>query len=191
MSMSKLSIYKLFILFSFALTFGGRLFAWDGMANERFFKIFAQNLAKKYKMEYLNIGVGTIVDSNVVALDTSLVDHRSLTLEQARPIVVAMIRDLLHEVYHNPAYAAYLKKNGQEIAWYDPVLSPKRFGIKIAFWDKDVNRPSPPYLSQIKISEGLIHYFYANPDQSLGTPFTETFEQAMELVQKLQNPSQM
>lgn len=188
--MSKQSICKHLFLFSLLLPFWGHLFAFDGMANERFFKIFAQNLAKKYQMEYLNIGVGTIVDSKVVALDTSLVDHRSLTLEQARPIVVAMIHETLHEFYHNPAYAAYLKKTAQTISWYDPKVSPKRFGIKIAFWDKDVNRPPPPYLSQIKISEGLIHYFYANPDQSLGTPIIETFEQATELVQKQQKVSQ-
>lgn len=146
------------------------------------FEVFCQQLAKKYNMECLITGVGTVVDSRVVAWDVSLVDHRSLTIEQARPIIFAMIQDMLRETNSKPIYKAYLKDVAKSLRWYDPVLSPKRFGIKLAFWDKDVNRPRPPYLSQIKVSEGLIYYFYANPDQSLGTPIIETFDQAATLI---------
>lgn len=179
-----------FLVLCLALSFLARpLIAFDNMAEANFFRVFAKNLAKKYQMEYLNVGVGYIVDSRVVAFDTSLVDHRALTLEQARPIVVAMLHDAIREFYQNPNYAAYFKKRHEQLKWYSPEVSPKRFGMKIAFWNKDVNRPPPPYLSQIKISEGLIHYFYAQPDQSLGPPTTETFDQAFELVKKQQTDS--
>ena len=55
----------------------------------------------------------------------------------------------------------------------------ERLGLKIAFWDENVNRYPEPYLSQIKVINGIIYYYQVNPkDQSLGKPYTETLEEA-------------
>jgi hypothetical protein len=144
---------------------------------------FGEQLAKKNGMKCLKTHVGSIVDSKIVAWDISLLSDQQLTIEQARPMVVAMIKDFWKKVNDDPSFDNGLKELHKTMSWYSPELTPKRLGIRIAFWDKDVNRPLPPYISQIKVLEGRIEYYQANPkDQSLLPPYIETFEQALKLI---------
>jgi hypothetical protein len=63
-------------------------------------------------------------------------------------------------------------------------VGPNRIGLRIGFWDANIDRPMPPHLAQIKVVEGKILYYQANPkDQSLQEPpFSETFEEAFTRV---------
>jgi hypothetical protein len=146
---------------------------------------FGKQLANKNGMKYLIAGVGSVVDSRIVAWDISLTCDREMTVEQARPMVVNMIQDFWQKVNQDPVFVTCLKIMHQKQPQYDPVLTPKRMGMKIAFWDKNVDRPLPPNLAQIKVMEGSIYYFQANPkDQSLQDPFVESFDDAFAKVQQ-------
>lgn len=144
-----------------------------------------KQLAKKNGMKFLIAGVGSVVDSKKVAWDLSLTCDREMTVDQARPMVVNMIQDFWQTVNQDPVFVACMKYMHQKQPGYDPVLTPKRMGMKIAFWDKNVDRPLPPNLAQIKVMEGSIYYFQANPkDQSLQNPYVESFEDAFAKVQQ-------
>jgi hypothetical protein len=142
--------------------------------------LFGNKLAKKHGLIYLNKGVGSVVDSKNVAWDLSLMGYQQITLEQARSFVVPIIEDFWHQVTTNPIFVAYLKNAHSIMDWYDPRLTPKRIGIKIALWDANIDRYPAPYISQIKICDGLVHYYQADSkDQSLQEPpFIESFEEA-------------
>ncbi len=51
-------------------------------------------------------------------------------------------------------------------------------GIKLSFWDEEVNRRPFPYVSLIKVMDNRIFYYYADPTtQKLQEPIIETFEE--------------
>lgn len=171
--------YKLFCIFACWMLFGATLQASVDVKGMRKLESFGRQQAKKYQMRYLNKGVGTIVDSPTVAWDISLVGPQKLTLEQARTLIVCMLDEFLTLVTKDPLFDEYLKNEKKLLSWYDPVLSPKRIGIKLAFWDENVDRYPSPYISQIKAMEGKVFYYQANPkDQSLVEVRVETFEEA-------------
>lgn len=155
---------------------------------EKTFKVFASQLAKKNRMQLLNTGIGKIVDSPKTRWDMSLTSHQQWTIEQARPVVVEMIHDFWQKVSQDPIFAKYLEYTASHYKKdsFDARIIPETMGMRIAFWDQNIDRPPAPYLSQIKVVDGLIHYYVADPkDQSLKEPpFTETFAEAFEIIKK-------
>lgn len=134
---------------------------------------FGKDLARKNKMIYLNQGVGAIVDSHNVAWDISLIQYNSITIEEAKPIAKNMICNFFELVEQEPVFAITLKDCVEKKGVSNKLgtsLIIERLGIQITFWDKDINRPLYPYIAKIKILEGKILYYYANPDQSLRDP---------------------
>lgn len=145
---------------------------------------FGKKVAKKNQMKFLNDGVGTIVSSSVAwdkkaAWDISIMADRAWTIDQARPVVVNIMQEFWDAVSQDPVVLKHMQEVHGNHPGYDPVLTPDRLGLKLAFWDKDVNRPRAPYISQIIVSDGFIKYYTADPkDQSLLPPTTETLEEA-------------
>lgn len=155
-------------------------------ARQKAFAYFGRWLAKKHGMKHLIAANGNaMLDSEKSLWGISLVDYRSLTKEQARTAIVPVIQDFIEKIYRDPDYSIQLKELGGWYYWFDPVLSPERIGIKLAFWDQDVNRPLAPYVCLVLVKEGKIFYYYANPkDQSLGDSSVETFEEAFQIFKQ-------
>jgi hypothetical protein len=140
---------------------------------------FGKQLAKKNGLKFLIDGVGTVVDSTDVYWDMSFTSDRAMTIDDARPLVVSMIQDFWVKVNKDPIYKTELDKRHAFYTYVDPNITPQRLGFKLAFWDKNVDRPLPPYLAQIKVLKGVIQYYQANPkDQSFQPPIIETFQEA-------------
>jgi hypothetical protein len=152
---------------------------WD-IERDNSLNILAEELSEKYNMKYLNYSVGTLVDSYKVAWDISLMSRSILQIDEIRPIITNMIQDFTTKVYQDPLFQRGLDEMHAFYSdgSYDPELSPKRIGLRISFWDENMDRPSPPYVSLIKVLEGRIEYYQANEDQILKTPYVETFEEA-------------
>jgi len=144
---------------------------------------FGQQLAKKNQLVYLNRGLGILVDNRDVALAISLMGRQKLTIEETRPLIVGMVQEFINLMKSDPTFEAYMQETHKHTSWYDPVMSPKRIGIKVSFWDANVDRYPPPYVSQVKVKEGKIFYYQTKSDsQFLDQPFSETFEEAFALV---------
>jgi hypothetical protein len=147
---------------------------WDVHAADRHTEAFGKQVAQKYKMKFLNKGVGSVVDSKKVAHDISIMADRHWTIDQARPVITAIMNEFWHKVATDPVFARDAQELQRITKYYDPVLTPSRIGLRLAFWDKDVNRPLPPYVCLVIVSEGQIRYYTANPkDQSLQPPYIE------------------
>lgn len=146
--------------------------------------VFAKSLTSKYGFKYLNSGIGTVVDNLDVSFAIGMMGRQQMTMDQARPIVLNMIKEFFQKVSTTPVFDEYGKRVKKNLYYYDDRMIPEKLGFKIAFWDENVNRYPQPYLSQIKVMEGVIYYYYVNPkDQSLGEPVTETYEEAHSKLQ--------
>ncbi len=146
----------------------------------------ADQFAKKYQMKVLGSGVGVLVSSFKVDFAISFMDNRALTIEQTRALGMAIFEEFWRKVYGNGVYHYYLSKLFAQYKGtnYDPheKVEPQYLGVKIAFWDENVDRRLYPYISQLRIAEGQFYYYYARQDQSLQEPVIETLEQAAALL---------
>lgn len=153
-------------------------------------KTFGKQLAKKHALIYMSDGAGTVVGTHGrmtdAVWDINMRADYKLTQEQARQLAVSLTIDFWKKVSEDPIFDAYLKLIHSHADWRDPILSPKRFGIKVAFWDSNFDRYPPPYISQIKVFNGTINYYRARSleDPTLQDPITETFEQAFSLANR-------
>jgi hypothetical protein len=66
-------------------------------------------------------------------------------------------------------------------AKYDMTLSPEKLGIKLSFWDQNMDRYPAPYISQVRVADGMVYYYSANPsDQSLQLVTSEPLSALLE-----------
>lgn len=152
----------------------------DPEAAPRQLEKYGEYLAKKNHMILISKGVGTVVDSRKVLYDINLMSHHFWTIDEARPYVVGIMQELWYLVHQDPKILSEIEElRRQDILLVE--FTPAAMGMKINFWDQDVNRPMPPYLARIIVADGEIRYYQANRhDQSLKEPFVETMDQAIE-----------
>ncbi len=61
-----------------------------------------------------------------------------------------------------------------------PDMALQYISFRIAFWDKNNNRPAAPYLSEIHFFDGIFHYYEADPKtQALKLVFEESYEEGL------------
>lgn len=57
------------------------------------------------------------------------------------------------------------------------------FAIKIAYWDEEMNRPLLPYIADVRLQEGNITYYTADPiTQALQVHLVESLPEAINKV---------
>ena len=117
--------------------------------------VVARKLARQFGQRYLSSGTGLLVGGGL--WDYSVVDHRQMTLPEGRKLVAEMLQTTLNQTLKDPIYQEYLRSQNMP---YDSEILTSKFGIKIAFWNENVDRPLFPYLAQIRAAEGKV-YFYA------------------------------
>jgi hypothetical protein len=145
-------------------------------------KWIGNKLAEKYNIQFLLEGSRDLVDSQRTEIFSwSFVDDKKSTLEEARPIILNIINDIYASMNEKLIYSKYLDALKKTWPSIDTRILIENVGIKLAFWDENVNRPKNPYLAQIKVSDGKIRYYYADPaTQALGEPIVESFKEAYE-----------
>ncbi len=142
-------------------------------------------VARDTDLEYIGWGLGSLLDveSSISKGDgmiwaINLVDHKQLTLDEARVEILSVFDNYKQLTVDNPnfmkTYQVYTETNG------DPLFNETKIGIKLAFWDENVDRPRPPYVAQIRVAKGEIKYFFvADETQRLGDdPVIETIAEA-------------
>jgi len=129
---------------------------------------YGLQVAEKNQMQLLIVGSVNDVFSDYCMLFTS---DKEMSLEQGKALAIPIAKNYLEMILHDPTVADYVaNKRGK-------APQANNIGLKIAFWDQDVNRPKPPYLAEIMLSKGVFHYYEADPQtQSLKLITTEPFE---------------
>lgn len=130
---------------------------------------YADEIAKKYNLQVLTTGLGTLADAKRAPWGISFVSNQNLTIEQGRILANALTAQLLSKIFEDPSFANYWKNrpSGE--------LKREDLAFRLAFWDQQTNRPLYPYLAQIRLVEGALYFHYADPlTQSLQDPIVES-----------------
>lgn len=129
---------------------------------------FGEALAKPYQFKLLISGCGGIVGSTSGLWALHFTSQKKMTLDQARPLAVHMANELINFMFASPLFAEYMKLDRKGSLTLDCI------GYKIAFWDENVDRPLRPYLAEIRLRDGELYYYYADPEtQALQAPLVE------------------
>ena len=68
---------------------------------------------------------------------------------------------------------------------YSEQLDLKNIGIKVGYWNKEIDRSQPPYLAEIQFFDGAFHYYYENKEtHELELAFEESYEGALQFLKK-------
>ncbi len=139
---------------------------------------YAEAYCKKNNMELIHIGDFTEATKNVW-FGIWLRSFSNQTLEDARVQVRALVKDFLHTLENDEYAQFYLQELQKSISYRNTpnIAMLDLLGVKIAYWDYDVNRPLPPYLAEITFYDHKFRYYQADPKtQALVLCFEETYE---------------
>ena len=142
---------------------------------------FAETLAKQNKLKLLLSGLGCIGGSKTGLWGLHFTSSEKMTLEQARPFAAQIGCELVNFMYANPLFNEYFPQADKDCPqpWKSNSLSLDDMSYKIAFWDEKVRRPTYPYLAQIRLCDGQLYYYYADPkDQALKDPIIDSLYKA-------------
>lgn len=165
----KIGILILFLAFPLLISTKHIEPAYDRRLREAL-DIFANELAKKHKLHFLNSGVDFSGSSKSIWA-INLVSHQTLTIEEARKLAAELSYQLLYKTYHDPLFTNYFKMDR------NPNVSEMKneyVGFRLTFWDQNTNRPLDPFVAQIRLKDGNLYYHYADPKtQVLQEPVVE------------------
>lgn len=134
--------------------------------------VFGKQIAKEYQLELLNTGLGSLADSSKGLWALNLVSHENQTLEQGRELATAIAKKLVQKVYTDPLFADYCRIEARPGG--SSAVKQEYVAFRLAYWDKNVNRPLHPYLAQIRLVDGSLYFHYADPKtQALQEPIVE------------------
>ena len=147
----------------------------------------SKEIARKYKQQYLSSGGGLAYgEHNMWAY--SVRDNRNMTLDQAKTLAADMLHTTWEIVRKKPYYADDLRRHFEDHPSKVPsALNPTFFGFRVGFWDKNTDRPQPPYIAQILAGDGWVSFYLADPKtQALQEPpvLKMSYEELLKLVRK-------
>ncbi len=118
---------------------------------------FGKALAREHRLEFLNGGLGSLAEARQGIWALNLVSRQQMTLEEGRQLARDISCKFLDKVCKDPVFASYCRKTGSP-------LKKECVAFRLAFWDKNTDRPSYPFLAQIRLADGKLYYHYADPD---------------------------
>ena len=167
------------LIFFFSSMSFSKFYNLSDEADSRFLKE-APKLSKKYDLDFLMIGSARIFDYYDLhtIFTLSMKTERAMTKEEVRELIKPLMQDFWKVLHSDPIY----KERAVESWFYEKIkeepLKPSVMGIKLSFWDEEVNRRPFPYVSLIKVMDNRIFYYHADPaTQKLQEPVIETFEE--------------
>ena len=142
---------------------------------------FGREMAAANNIQFLELTEGTLLNTMSV-FGIHYVDDKKVTIEEARPLVIHLAKKHWKEIITQKAYRNYFSYQQRKFgSSYYPKIT--YVGFQIAYWDENVDRPLPPYLARIQVSNGEARYYYADPKtQALQEPIVEKLDELVELV---------
>ena len=162
------------------ITHGGKLSAY----RDKTMNSFGRNLAKKNDMKFLGNGLSEMVGSPNARWTLSLMSRQRITLEETRRLVCSMTGEFWNHISTHLYYKEDIANKNYRSETYHSINIDK-MGIKVSFWDSDMDRYPPPYVSQFRVKEGKIQYFMRQENGiALSEPVEETLEEAWSKLPK-------
>ena len=113
---------------------------------------------------------------------------QKISLREARIIAATCGKDSIQFLKTNQRCLEYIQKESAKRN-FDP--SPIHYlTFRISFWDENIDRVVQPFIAEVRFVDGIFSYYTADEVQSLVLEHRETFDEAMEFLEQLKEPSQ-
>ncbi len=155
------------ILFAVQFCLLGQVFSVAGLGSYEKMDEFANIQVKKHDMKLLGTCIyGILVDYKPCTWCFKTMSQKKMTLDEGKKLANQMVAEYCEYIIKNPEFREHTlaTRKRQPIIFHHEDLNPSQIGFKIAFWDKDVNRPKKPYLAEIRFVNKQIHYYVANDE---------------------------
>jgi hypothetical protein len=113
-------------------------------------------------------------------------NDKMVNLDEGRKLALHLTKNYVKEIQTNPNTVKYYECACQSIpSRYFGKIDLKDVGIKIAFWDENIERPKMPLIAEITFLDGKFRYYEADAEtQALKLIYEESYENAIESYQK-------
>lgn len=127
----------------------------DYVAMQYAIESYGQQVAKANGLRLLLID--NVTNSPKTMYCMAFTSERTLSLQEAKPLAQAIVDDFLKMLQNSPSVRRYSLMKEE---------MPKRslIGLKISFWDSDMNRVKPPNIAEILYVDDTFSYFVRDPD---------------------------
>lgn len=114
--------------------------------------------------------------------------ERTLTLDEGEALIAKLLIDFVKQVSQSKeasnVVAKWSNTHEKDRAFKKEPFASRYFFVRLAFWDKDVNRMPPPYLAQIEVAEDEVKFYYADPKtQRLAKPIEKKLSKTYGIIQ--------
>jgi hypothetical protein len=136
-----------------------------------------EQTAKQLGMRFLF--VGNVTDNQDVHYCLSFTSTKAMSINQARPMGVSIVKDFLDKLEQDETVLTYLNTKPSYLR-EDELPSLDSIGFRINFLDKEMKPIEQPYLAQILFFDGRFHYYKADAKtQGVRLVFEESYESAL------------
>jgi hypothetical protein len=143
---------------------------------------YAKAYCKANDMQFLGLG-NFLEGRNKIEFAMRLRSFSKQELQEVRSQAIALVQNFYKKVQTDESPKIYVESLKQlfprqysEISVSDLDL----IGVKIVFWDKNFDRPVPPYVAEMVFYNKTFHYYEADPNtQSLHLVFEETYQDSL------------
>jgi hypothetical protein len=158
---------------------------WRGKetAHYHFFE-FSKKWAQQFSL--IVIVSGETDKLKIIESDFSIamVGTQRISLKEARNIAATFGRDALRFMKEDEKCIEYFKEETKEKAT-EIKPSPDYIGLRISFWDENIDRVVQPYIAEIRYVDGVFKYYTADELQRLVLVYEETFDEAMKFLDQV------
>lgn len=155
---------------------------------------FGEELAKKNDLIFH--GVGNITGNQNIQYGLIFHDFHKLTVDEGRIFAITLFNEFFDKLQNNSIihnYNTYLQEYYKKIKstqLIGPEILPEQAGFYITYWNENMDRLQKPYLAQILFSDGIFHYYEADPQTQLPVlVFKESLAEAKAFLESQQKKS--
>jgi hypothetical protein len=141
---------------------------------------FGKGFARMHNLRLLIVG-DTTDSTKYKPYAISLMSHQEISLQEGRNLGVLLVGDFLKMLQKNRAVSGYLKWASSESPYRAAESEPslQTVGVKISFWNMQMERPQAPSLAQICFYDDTFYFYEADPEKEvLRLVGKESFEEA-------------
>jgi len=135
-----------------------------------------QKAGKKHGLRLLTSGFEDLLDEQKVTFVLNYMSREKMTQAEAGAFTLNLVQEIWQLLKDDRYYLNYIHTIAPMNIYNEEDLIPPRIehvGIKLTFWDEEMNRMKPPHVAQVQVSGGKIRYYYSDENEFLGEPKRE------------------
>ena len=154
---------------------------------------FAKTISAKNNLNFVDLAPLEKQFGDYTPFEIAFWGTSQLTKDAARKLAAECSSEFLKFVQHDKRTLDFMSERSKNKRINDDATFPevRHIGLRISFWDENIDRQPEPYIAEIRLYEGKFKYFTADDGQRLVLVHEESFDEAQAFLKSLSDaPSQ-